>query len=61
MTFTLTKTNENPQKIQTPLTFKQWLSIHFAAWGFYKIVQDSPKRYFILNSFTGELEYTITK
>lgn len=61
MTFTLTKAGESPRKIETPFTLKQWLSIHFGAWGFYQIHKMSPKEYRITNAFTGEIEYLIKR
>ena len=62
MKFTINNINENTTKtIETPFTFKQWLSIHFGAWGFYKIEQIDKKHYKIYDSFTKELQYTITK
>lgn len=53
---------ENTTKtIETPFTFKQWLSIHFGAWGFYQITQIDKKTYHITDKFSGELQYTISK
>lgn len=62
MKFILTNIPENTTKtIETPFTFKQWLSIHFGAWGFYQIKQIDKKTFYITDKFTGELQYTIEK
>ena len=62
MKFRINNINENTtQTIETPFTLKQWLSIHFGAWGFYKIEQIDKKHYNIYDAFSKELQYTITK
>lgn len=45
--------------IESPFTIKKWLAIHFGAWGFYKINQTSKKQIDILDTFSGEICYTI--
>ena len=60
MKFTLVNYEKNKEEvIDTPLTLRQWMSIHFEAWGFYKIIQVSKKQYEVTDKFTGELVYTI--
>lgn len=60
MKFTLINYEKNTEEVvDTPLTLKQWLSIHFGAWGFYRIIQASKKQYDVTDKFTGELVYTI--
>ena len=54
-------TTNNTRVIETPLTFKTWLSIHFGAWGFYGIKQVNKKIYHIYDKFTGEITHTITR
>ena len=62
MKFKLINHNDNTEKtIDTPLTFKQWLSIHFGAWGFYEITQQNKKQFDITDKFDGTLQYTIIK
>jgi hypothetical protein len=62
MKFNITSIPENTTKtIETPLTFKAWLSIHFGAWGFYQVVQTDKKHYNVYNKFDNTLEYTIVK
>lgn len=62
MKFKITDEQKNTTRtIETPLTFKQWLSIHFAAWGFYQITQIDKKTFYITDKFTGELLHTIKK
>lgn len=60
MKFTLIDYEKNKEEVvDTPLTLKQWMTVHFAAWGFYKITQVDKKQYDITDKFTGELLYTI--
>lgn len=60
MKFTLINYDKNTEEVvDTPLTLKQWMAIHFGAWGFYKITQTSKKQYEITDKFSGELAYTI--
>lgn len=47
------------ETIETPLTVKQWIAIHFGAWGFYRITKTTPKEYTITDKFNGVLCYTI--
>ena len=44
----------------TPLTIKQWLSIHFGAWGWYKIIKESKNKYLIYDKFDNKINYTLT-
>ena len=60
MKFTLINHEKQTEEvIETPFTLKQWLSFHFGAWGFYKIVQINKKHYDILDSFSNVTVYTI--
>lgn len=60
MKFTLINYEKNKEEVvDTPLTLKQWMTVHFASWGFYKITQVDKKQYDITDKFTGELLYTI--
>ena len=47
------------ETIETPLTVKQWIAIHFGAWGFYQITKTGAKEYAITDKFNGVLCYTI--
>ena len=60
MKFTLINHEELTEEIiDTPLTLKQWMSIHFGAWGFYNITQTNKKEYEITDKFSDKLAYTI--
>lgn len=62
MKFTINNVIENTTKtVETPFTFREWLSIHFGAWGFYKVVKIDSKHYEIYDKFSNVLQYTITK
>ena len=62
MKFTLINHEKQTEEIvDTPFTLKQWMSVHFGAWGFYKIAQVNNKQYEITDKFSGELAYTIKK
>lgn len=62
MKFTLNNIKNNTiQTVETPFTFKQWLSFNFGAWGFYKIEQIDKKTFNIYDKFNNELQYTIIK
>lgn len=43
----------------TPFTPKQYLSINFAGWGFYKVVKLSALRYEVIDRFDGSTAYEI--
>ena len=56
MKFKIENVNKNTIRIiETPLTFKQWLSIHYLAWGFYSVIQIDKKTYYVSDKFTGEI------
>lgn len=60
MQFILVNEREKKQDvISTPFTLKQWLSFHFCAWRFYKVIKDSPKKYSVYNTIENTLDYTI--
>lgn len=62
MKFTIENVNEKTTRtIDTPLTFKAWISIHYGAWGFYGITQVDKKTYYITDKFTGEITDIIHK
>ena len=44
----------------TPLTVKQWLSIHFGAWGWYKVIRLTKNKYQVFDKFDNKLNYTLT-
>ena len=47
------------KEIQTPLTLKKWLSIHFGAWGFYHVEKIAKNVYYISDSFDDTLLYQV--
>ena len=49
------------ETIETPLTLREFVAIHWGAWGFYQIMKTGVNRYLISNKFTGQTCYTIEK
>ena len=49
------------EKIETPLTLREFISIHWGAWGFYKVMKAGPNMYMIFDSFSNKHCYTIGK
>ena len=51
---------EKTSKIDyTPFSAKKWLSFHFGAWGWYKIIKESKNKYLIYDTFENILNYTL--
>jgi hypothetical protein len=60
MKFTLINHEKQTEEVvDTPFTIKQWMSVHFGSWGFYKVTQVNKKEYEITDKFSGELAYTV--
>jgi hypothetical protein len=52
--------NDEKSYFETPLTLRQYVLIHFGAWGFYGITYyQKDKSYAIWDKFTGEVLYEI--
>lgn len=47
--------------IETPLTLREFIAIHFGAWGFYQIIKTGVNRYLISDIFSRQACYTIEK
>jgi hypothetical protein len=47
--------------IETPLTQREFISIHWGAWGFYQIIKTGVNRYLISDKFSRNACYTIEK
>lgn len=49
------------QTIETPLTLREFIAIHWGAWGFYQIIKTGVNRYLISDKFSRNACYTIEK
>lgn len=60
MIVTTENANGLKSKSCTWFTPKQYLSINFSGWGFYKIIKVSALKYQIFDKFENAVVYTIT-
>ena len=47
--------------IETPLTLREFIAIHWGAWGFFQIIKTGVNRYLISDKFSSQTCYTIEK
>ena len=47
--------------IETPLTLREFVLIHWDAWGFYGIRKAAANKYLIYNKFENNQCYTVAK
>ena len=60
MKVTTIKANNERCEAFTLLTPKQYLTVNFAGWGFYKVIKVSALKYQVFDKFENAIVYTIT-
>ena len=49
------------EAIETPFTFREFISFHWGAWGFYYVGKCDAKTYVVYNKFDNSHCYTVRK
>ena len=49
------------ETIETPFTFKEFISFHWGAWGFYYVGKVDPKTYVVYSKFDNRHCYTVKR
>lgn len=53
--------NGTVEIIETPLTLREYIAIHWGAWLFYQVIRTGANKYLICDKFSNTYCYTIEK
>ena len=51
----------NTELTETPLTLREYIAIHWGAWGFYQVTKTGTNQYLISDRFSNMACYTVEK